>query len=119
MTPEVTAALKKTLSVDDPLMRQAAIEFLGIFATRAGVAVASMTPTLIRSLKDNDPDVRSLAASALGDIDPTDERVVPALIEILADFDSTVRRNAAVSLGKMGIKAKAALPKLTDLLEDF
>ncbi|MDP3012079.1 MAG: HEAT repeat domain-containing protein, partial [Candidatus Hydromicrobium sp.] len=54
---------------------------------------------LIAALKDNDWDVRKVAAEALGEIG--DSLAVESLIAALKDKDRDVHYNAAVALGKI------------------
>jgi HEAT repeat protein len=77
-------------------------------------------PALINVLKnDKEPEVRRLAAKALGCIS-TEEQIISALIEALGDENPGVCEFAAYALGEIGPKAKAALPKLRELAEkDF
>lgn len=66
---------------------------------------------LIEALKDENPQVRSFAALALGEI--RDTKAVEPLIEILDDPSPEVRMNAAYSLGQIGdVKAVEPLIKL-------
>ncbi|HEY3362704.1 MAG TPA: HEAT repeat domain-containing protein [Methanosarcina sp.] len=66
---------------------------------------------LIEALKDENPQVRSFAALALGEI--RDKKAVEPLIEILNDLSPEVRMNAAYSLGEIGdVKAVEPLLKL-------
>lgn len=70
--------------------------------------------SLIEALKDENPQVRSYAALALGEI--RDKKAVEPLMEILDDPSPEVRRNAAYSLGEIG-DIKAVEP-LIELLKD-
>jgi len=105
-------------------------------------------PALIAALKDNDPQVRTVAAKTLGALGPDAQEAVPALAELLSTEDvipaaralasigfsareavpalikllnnkeGDVRWNAARALGDIGPEAKAAVPKLIERLAD-
>ncbi|MGI5992664.1 MAG: HEAT repeat domain-containing protein [Methanosarcina sp.] len=70
--------------------------------------------SLIKALKDDNPQVRSLAALALGRIG--DQKAVDSLIEVLDDPSPEVRMSAAFSLGSLG--AAEAVEPLIELLKD-
>ncbi len=57
-------------------------------------------PLLIEGLKDRKPEIRSMAAWALGEIG--DRRAIAALERTLEDKAPEVRREAVVALGKLG-----------------
>jgi HEAT repeat protein len=81
------------------------------------------TAALTELLKDQDGDVRSAAASALGRIGPEVKDTVPALMELLKDQWHVEgifcpREAAAWALGNMGPEAKIAVPAITELLRD-
>jgi HEAT repeat protein len=63
---------------------------------------------------DEEPDLRSQAAAALGALGAGDE-VVPDLAAALDDSDSLVREEAARALGRIGPEAEAAAPQLARL----
>lgn len=69
---------------------------------------------LIKALKDDNPQVRSLAAQILGMIG--DKKATNSLIEALRDSVPEVRMNAAFSLGEL--QATEAVEPLIELLED-
>lgn len=76
---------------------------------------ASAVPQLIRLLAHDDrPEVRTLAAAALGEIGSI-EGVEP-LLSALHDADAATRLNAAISLGKL--RDPRALFPLVELLEE-
>ena len=69
--------------------------------------------SLLQALKDEDWNVRTWAADALGELN--DKQAVIPLVELLADSNEQVRIDAAVSLGKLGDqRAVGALLKLLD-----
>ncbi|MCJ7444788.1 MAG: HEAT repeat domain-containing protein [Methanotrichaceae archaeon] len=73
----------------------------------AGLALAAIGKTglgfvedpLIELLKDKDPNIRSISASLLGNIQTS--KVIPPLIQSLNDSDHYVRSVAASALGKL------------------
>jgi HEAT repeat protein len=72
----------------------------------------------IKQMEDADPEKRSKAAWALGDLRPKSPDGVPALIRGLKDKDARVRVMSAQSLGWLGPVAKDATPALIDYLKD-
>ena len=105
-------------------------------------------PALIVALKDDDAEVRFMAAISLSQIDPTviesvplliekfkggeydhapkalgriglnDKRIMPALIEALKNPDRDIRAEAAKALSKYGVVAREAIPLLKVLQGD-
>jgi len=75
-------------------------------------------PALAEALKDEDREVRSSAAKALGEIGESAVSAVPALAEALKDKGREVRWSAAEALGKIGEPAAAAVPALVEALKD-
>lgn len=69
-----------------------------------------MVEALLRLLKDEDPNVRAVAAISLGRTGTTDEKVVDDLIELLKDDDRIVRQSACLSLGTL--KVVKAIPAI-------
>src|SRR5262245_36323578 len=65
---------------------------------------------LIKELRDKDPEVRAMAALAIGEQDRPARAAVRPLIRALKDPDRFVRWSAACSLGKIGPAARAAVP---------
>ena len=72
-----------------------------------------MVEALLKLLKDEDPNVRAVAAISLGRTGCTEERVVDALINLLKDSDRIVRQGACLSLGAM--KATKAIPHISNI----
>ncbi len=69
--------------------------------------------------KDPNPEIRALAAAALGRIGPATPEVVPALIKALKEDDPRVRRAAAKSLVEIAPEQKATVPAaLLEQLKD-
>ncbi|BBD59913.1 hypothetical protein NIES2109_27040 [Nostoc sp. HK-01] len=65
-------------------------------------------------LENQDSDVRSSVADALGEIQS--EEAIYGLIELLKDYEPDVSSSAVISLEKL--KLKSAIPKLIDLLRN-
>jgi len=75
-------------------------------------------PALINALRDDDAQVRSKAAYALGQMRGMAVTGVPALVELLDDSRAYVRRSALWALLKIGRAAKGAVPALPKMLND-
>jgi hypothetical protein len=88
--------LVELLGASDPYLRAFAAWGLG----EGGKQAAWTRPSLTRRLEDVDPDVRALAATALGRLGSA-EAAVPALTLALQDNDERVRRAAADALGRL------------------
>ena len=70
-------------------------------------------PRLIKALEEENSNVRSSAASALGKIGS--EAAIPGLVQAIEDADSAVCLSAASALGKIG--SEAAIPGLIKALK--
>lgn len=79
-------------------------------------AVEKVVPSMLRWARDEDPEQRQCAISALGYIHADPDRVVPALTTALRDADPEVRGAAARALGEFGPDAKPAISALVKLL---
>jgi HEAT repeat protein len=101
------ATLVRALSDEDLIVRSAAVGALA----RAGRAAI---PALTQAIRNADPEVRRLAAEALGGMN--DPAAVAPLSVALKDPDYRVRRTAATSLGQTG--QTSAIPHLLDALSD-
>jgi HEAT repeat protein len=55
-------------------------------------------PALLKAAQDNDRQVRERAVWALGEVAPSDKRVVACLVRALKDEDLQVRLRAAIEL---------------------
>jgi hypothetical protein len=73
---------------------------------------AMLVPVLIDLLKDPEPDIRAMAANALGQLQAAPTLAIPALISVLDDPQLFPRYNAATALGSFGLAATNALPAL-------
>ena len=60
-----------------------------------------VVPELIEMLHDEDPEVRTASAAALGSFGSHAEIAVPALQKATADSDENVAREAGVALVKL------------------
>jgi HEAT repeat protein/energy-coupling factor transporter ATP-binding protein EcfA2 len=72
----------------------------------------------LRALKDEDPEVRSRAAEALGLLGATDPQTLQALREARKDEDPGVRSRAAEALGLLGAPDPQTLQALREALKD-
>jgi HEAT repeat protein len=72
-----------------------------------------IVPALILSLRDQDPRICNVAASAVFEIGPAAEAAVPALIDALDD--KPIDFQVFLALEKMGQKAETAVPALIKL----
>jgi HEAT repeat protein len=106
------AALLAALKDSDPLVRQGAAKALSVFQLGPPEAFGP----LVKLLKDEEPEVRSMAAVALKRSFP--QRAVAPLMEALKDRNPGVRSNAATGLQWLGPDAKAAVPALVEALKD-
>ena len=67
-------------------------------------------PALMDALIDDVPEVRRMAAAALGEIGAEARMAIPALMQSLKDRDDHVRRRCIIALGGMGSEARMAAP---------
>jgi len=91
-----------------PVLLLAALPLCALHAEEEPTYEGKTVSEWIEALKDEDKDVRSGAAEALGEIGPAAKPAVPALIEALGDEDSRVPVFAA-ALVKIGADAVPAL----------
>ncbi|XP_013395160.1 uncharacterized protein LOC106162413 [Lingula anatina] len=89
-------AMKEVFSMDSSV-RLTAVRNLDSFHTSG---VRHMLLTLIR---DQDPNMRAVAALALGRTGTNDFRVIDSLIKALKDEDRLVREATCISLGKLKV----------------
>jgi len=101
--------LFKVLRGRDPVERAQAALVLGSIGRDA-------VPYLIEALKDDEKEIRAVAAGALISIGPEAKSAVGTLVRALDDDYYFVRWNAATALGEIG--DKAAAEALAGLLED-
>jgi hypothetical protein len=81
-------------------------------------ASASPMSTVVDSLKDPDPWVRSQAARRLAMVRPAPMEAIPTLIKMLNDKETESRRAAVAALGSFGHLAKDAVLPLNASLSD-
>ncbi|MBD2338452.1 HEAT repeat domain-containing protein [Calothrix sp. FACHB-156] len=85
---------------------------------KMGVAAKSAAPALVKALKDQDFQVRRIAAELLGKLGNGSEPVLQGLLPLLNDQDNYVRRIAAEALGQLGNGSEPVLQGLLALLND-
>jgi len=73
---------------------------------------------LLKSLADENDDVRWCSAIALSKIAPEGKKAIPYLTNALKDKNSDVRWCSAIALGKFRNEAKSSVPTLVRLLYD-
>jgi len=102
------------LNSQDPTKKVEAIMAVGMIGRQAREAESA----LIEALKDQDEDVRWLAAQHLGSIDPGEGAVQP-LCDVLKNKQEgvRVRASAAYSLGRIRADIRAAVPALSEALD--
>lgn len=76
------------------------------------------TPELLALLKDGEPEVRTYAAIALGEVGSAAGSAIQPLARALSDPAAPVRGAAATALGKMGRKAVPAREALKAAVDD-
>jgi HEAT repeat protein len=81
-------------------------------------AVEEATPSLVKALRQRDPQTRRRCAEALGWGPPPNNDGVRVLAASLRDSDPRVRQAAARSLGRIGPTAEAATAALIGALGD-
>jgi HEAT repeat protein len=143
----VERALVRLLHVEDPFVRENAIEALrtafpkskdlipdllealrakeedvrqwavSVFA-QLGSEVKETKEALRWALGDESPRVRFDAARALCEIDPATNGLIEKLTDALKSPDRFVRESAAACLGQCGARAKAAVPALLEASKD-
>jgi HEAT repeat protein len=72
----------------------------------------SAVPTLLETLRQQDPAMRLRAVEVLGRMGADAKAAVPALIPLLDDPDPRVRKATARTLGRIGPEAADAIPAL-------
>jgi len=78
----------------------------------------SAVPSLVLSLRDDDPSVRRQAAVALAMLGEKGNAAAPALMDALHDPEPEVRAKAIRALQIVAPGAKEAIPALVELLKD-
>jgi len=113
--PEATPLLVRLLRHEDEKVRDEAAANLGRLAAEDQAAAV---PWIMPLLRDQQKDVRRIAAYTLSRMGPAAKAAIPDLIKLLQDKDPATRCEAAWTLGEMGLQAATAVPALTDLLQD-
>jgi len=73
---------------------------------------------LTEAMEDDDPQVRSSAIDAIGEMEEPPEQSAQILVEAILDADHAVRRSAARVIGRMPALHAQTVPKLRDLLKE-
>jgi HEAT repeat protein len=81
-----------------------------------GAGAKPAVPALLKCLNAKDAKLRRAAVSALGLIDPGNDKVADALIALRMDADVEVRRQIVRIVGGIGVRA---VPALTEALKDI
>jgi HEAT repeat protein len=111
---ETTVSLTQALSDPEVSVRKSAANALG----KVGVAQEAAGP-LLKTLDDQDGDVRAAATGALGLLRPSDPAIVLALHErAKSDRYLPARLAAFAALGRFGDRAIVAIPTLIDALKE-
>lgn len=100
----------------DPLVRANAVQGLAVM----GPMAKGHIPSLINMLRDKDPSVSGVAASAVGQIkEMLTDRQIADIAKMLDDNDGQIKAQAATALAHLGTeKAKRFIPDLIGLLKD-
>jgi HEAT repeat protein len=110
-------ALRVAMKDKDQAVREAAAGAAFAIERHAETRALALEQDLFElfDLVDNDPTIRSKAATRLGAYAPSTPEVIEALIRSLGDPDSTVVAASAHALGAIGPAAIKAIPSLTRL----
>lgn len=100
----------------DPLVRANAVQGLAVMGPMAKGHIAG----IINALRDKDPAVSGVAASAIGQIkEMLTDRQIADIARMLDDNDGQIKAQAATALAHLGTeKAKRFIPELINLLKD-
>jgi hypothetical protein len=83
-----------------------------------GTNASPAVPVLVNLLKDQEEQIATRAATALGDLAIEPSLTIPALTNALRDPRPFVRASAASALAHLGEQARPAIPALTEALSD-
>jgi HEAT repeat protein len=98
----------------DPATRREALNTLGELAA----GVADVVPVLAEALTDKNPEMRTVAARALGQIGPLARGAYPALLHSSKNDEAEAPRQAALdALARLGKPTAADVPGLIDGLK--
>lgn len=115
---EAFPPLRDALDSADPVVRREALRSIGKLRDRAPLDQRLVVPVLVGRMKDQDPGVRTVAATYLGIIGADSRTVVPVLIAGLQDPSAEVRAAAATALGSFPEASKTIIPALRRALGD-
>lgn len=111
--------LRDALREADPDVRKAACSGVMLYAPLAGKGVALLVPEIVALLKDNDPEIRRRAVTALRRLGPDVQGRMCGLVLATDHEDSEVRERAELGLHDYGPEAVIALPELLDAARTF
>jgi hypothetical protein len=111
----VLAALASDLASPRAAIREKTAAKLEFMSKRLAPEVV---PLLLKSLKDESPDVREDVLMAIRETGPMGKPAVPALIKGLQDEIWWIRSNVAYALSGIGPGAKVAVPALIKAMND-
>jgi HEAT repeat protein len=109
--PVLAGIMTRSTAASEAELRWVAAELLG----KLGPDAASAGPVLLIGLRDGDPYVQAVCATALAKVGVPAESAVPLLAELLKTQHAVV---AARALSQYRGAAAASLPALVDLLQD-
>jgi HEAT repeat protein len=94
-----------------------------LVAHGAGSAAEAAVPSLMRQLRDTNPEVRTRAAVTLGQLgaegSPATKQAIPFLLDLVrTDTDDLARRNGITALNKIGAPNKEDVQVLVDNIKD-
>ena len=116
ISPEIIKALSSLFFHENPLVREQAISSMGLIGLPEALEASDQ---LIRCLSDQEPQVRAMAAWAVGMLGPNVGIKAKKLIECLKDSYWKVRSAACVALGNVGMSfSEETFPMLTRVLRD-
>jgi HEAT repeat protein len=98
----------------NPTARMTVLDELDQF--EANLEAGDVVPPLVKSLKDDDAEIRWRAAKWLGALGTNANAAVPNLMECLKDADNETRARAALALGPVGANPNVAIPGLLNLM---
>ena len=116
ISPEIIKILSNFCFHENVTIREQAISSLGLIGLPEALEASDQ---IIRCLSDQEPQVRAMAAWAVGMMGPNIGIKAKKLIDCLKDSYWKVRNAACVALGNVGMSfAEDAFPMLTRVLRD-
>jgi HEAT repeat protein len=100
-----------------PLEQKLNLAQRGLFLCKIGKEEVGID-SLVAALEDKEPDIRSQAATALGNFGQSDERVIAALVAALKNDYSITPSPVIEALVELGHRDKQVLAALASALED-